>query len=119
MVLVIIRRVGIHVERRVCRDGDAVPFNRLDARAGQADGDDGPVAQDLLVKGGDVGDFFFVQALRPGVVVGVDFEDLVVSALLDGLSRGRGEVGDAHDEVAGDSVEASGDHGEADGFDFD
>lgn len=31
---------------------------------------------------------------------------------------GGGEVGDAHDEIAGDCVETGGYHGEADGLDF-
>lgn len=111
MLLIIIRRIGIHVKRRSRGYRDAVPLNGLDARPRQADGDDGPVAQDFFIEGGDVGDFFFVQALCPGVVVGVDFEDFGVRALLDFLAGGRGEVGDAHDEVAGDGVEAGGDHG--------
>jgi hypothetical protein len=72
---VVVGGVGVHIERRPRGDHNAVPFYRLDGDAGEADGDDGPVAEDLLVEGGYVGDFFFVETALPGVAVWVRFHD--------------------------------------------
>jgi hypothetical protein len=109
--VVVIGSVRIHVERSPCWESHAVVFNVLYALARQGNGDDGPVAQDFLVECRDVGDFFFLETFVPGVVVGVHFENLGVRAALDGLARGRGELGDAHYQVAWHRVEARGYHG--------
>ena len=107
-----------HVESCAGGKGSFLPVDILCADAGEGDGEDGPEAEDFFDEGGDVGDFFFHQAVFPSVAVGVHFHDVVVGALLDFLAVGGGEVGDAHDDVAGDGVEACGNHGEAHGFDL-
>ena len=103
---VVVGGVGVHVEGRAGRDEGVLPADVLDAPAREADGDDGPEAEGFLDERGDVGDFFFLQAFVPGVLVRVDGVDLVEGALLDLLAVGGGEVGEAHDYVAGDCVEA-------------
>ena len=85
-------------------------FDVFDADAGEADGYDGPVAEDFFVEGCDVGHFFFFETLVPGFVVGVHFFDGGVGFLLDELAVGGGEEGESHYEVSGDCVEAGGDH---------
>jgi hypothetical protein len=116
--VIIMRPVSIHVETRSLRNHGVSPADVADAFAGQRDGDDGPEAQSFLDQSGDVGDFFFRQAALPGVVVGVYLVDLCEGLGLDVLAAGGGEVGDTHDQVAGDGVEAGGDHAEADGHYF-
>lgn len=78
----------------------------FDAGAGETDWDDGEETEDFADEGGYVGDFFFVDALGPGVAVGVDFHDFRVGAGLDFLAVAGGEVCDSHYEVSGDGVEA-------------
>jgi hypothetical protein len=114
MRFIIMGAVSIHVETSSLRDNSVAPADVADALAWQGDGDDGPEAHSFLDQSRDVGDFFFRQAALPGVVVWVHFVDLGQGLGLDVLAAGGGEVGDAHDEVAGDGVEASGDHAEAD-----
>lgn len=97
-------RGACHVEGCAGGEGSFLPLDVLCADAGEADGDDGPEAEDFLDEGGDVGDFFFRQAVFPCVAVGVDCHDFFVGALLDLLAVRRGEIADAHDEVAGDCV---------------
>ncbi len=104
------RKRADHVEGCAGGDGCALPSDIFDAFSWQADGDDGQEAEDFFDKGGDVGDFFFREAFFPGVTVGVDFSDFIVGLLLDLLPVGRREVGDAHNEVSRDGVEAGGDH---------
>jgi hypothetical protein len=118
MTLIIMGSVGIHIEARSLRNDCISPADIANTLARQGDGDDGPEAQGFFDEGGDVGDFFLGQAALPGVVVGVYFVDLGQGLGLDVLATGGGEVGDAHYEVAGDGVEAGGDHAEADGHYF-
>jgi hypothetical protein len=114
MRFIIMGAVSIHVETRSLRNHCVAPADIADALSRQRDGDDGPEAHSFLDQSRDVGDFFFGQAALPGVVVGVYFVDLGEGLGLDVLAAGGGEVGDAHDEVAGDGVETGGDHAEAD-----
>jgi hypothetical protein len=118
MTLIIMSSVSIHIEARSLRNDCISPADIANALARQGDGDDGPEAESFFDEGRDVGDFFLGQAALPGVVVGVYFVDLGQGLGLDVLAAGGGEVGDAHYEVAGDGVEAGGNHAEADGHYF-
>lgn len=113
-----IREGACHVECRAGREGGFLPVDVLCAEAREAHGEDGPEAEDFFDEGGDVGDFFFRQAVFPCVAVGVYSHDVFVGALLDYLAVWRGEVANAHNDVAGHGVKACGDHGETHGFDL-
>jgi hypothetical protein len=109
----------VHVEGCPRGDDRVVVRDVLDARAGEADRDDGPEAQDLFDQGGDVGDFFFVQAFLPRFAWSrVYLHDGVVGFFLDFLTLRGGEVAQCHDHVTGDGVDARGHHGQTDGFEF-
>lgn len=79
-------RGAYHVERCAGRDRCFLPVDVLCADAWKAHGDDGPEAEDFFDESGEVGDFFFRQAVFPCVAVGVHFHDLFVGALLDFLA---------------------------------
>jgi hypothetical protein len=56
-------------------------------------------------------DFLFDETFRPGVAIWIYSHDLIVRYLLNLLAMGGGKVGESHDQVARDGVEASGYHG--------
>ena len=95
-----------HVKGSASRDSSVLPLDILDAFAWQADRNHGPEPKDLFNESGDVRDFLLDEAFFPCVAVGINGHDLVIGAILNVLTMGRREVGDAHDEVTRDGVEA-------------
>ena len=116
--VVVVRRVGVHVERCARGDRRAFPRDGLRAGARQTDGDHGPEAQGFFDEGRDVRAGFFLQAAFPAVAVGVFLLDLREGSALDFLPVLGREVRDAHDEITRDGVQTRRDHGETDGHDF-
>lgn len=70
------RAVSVHVEGGAGWDGGVAPFDVFDRGAREADGDDGPEAENFFVEGRDEGDLFLVKTAFPGVVIRVDFVNL-------------------------------------------
>lgn len=100
----------VHEEGRAGGDDGAVVRDVLRRLASEGHVERGPVAEDFLDEGGHVFAFLVRQAAVPGVFVGVGGHDLAVRFLLDFLAVRRREVGDCHVDVAGEGVEAGGDH---------
>ena len=107
-----------HVECGAGWNRCAFPLDLLDTLPGQANRDDGPETEDFFDKGSDVWHFFFRETFLPCIAIRVDSHDFVVSTLLDLLAVGRGKVGDGHDEVSRDSIEAGGYHCQTDRLDL-
>lgn len=100
-----------HEKGRSCRNNSILPRNIFDTDTWKTDWNNRPEAQNLFNQSCDVWHFLLEKTSLPCVSVRVDFHDLVIGSLLDLLAVCAGEVGDAHDEVSGDSVESGGYHG--------
>lgn len=119
VALVVVGRPRVHVEDTTRGDHSVVVLDVLDAGSWEADGDDGEEPEDLLGQRRDVRHFFLHQAFLPGfAVLGVHLHDFLVCLQLDVLALGRRQVSQTHDHVAGDGVDARGNHGQADGFEL-
>ena len=112
------RRRVYHVECCSCGDNSVFILDVFDTGSWQANRDDSEESEDLSHESCDIWDLLFYEASFPGISIWVNFHDLFVSPLLNFLAVWRGEVGNSHDEVSWDGIEASGDHGQTYRFYF-